>query len=338
MENQALNNAPVSTVPAMIEPENQRAIAEVQAAIMLAKKFPRDEVKAKELILNACKRIGLAESATYDYARGGNTITGPSIRLLEVAAKNWGNIQYGIRELDQRAGESIMEAFSWDMESNVRVSRVFTAKHVRDTKKGSYRVESTRDVYEVTANMGARRVRACLEGNIPRDILDDAVAVCEKTMKANADTSPEGIGKMLERFEPLGVTKAMIEKRIQRKVEAIAPGQMIGLRKIFNSLNDAMSIVSDWFEVAAPAETTKKTGTEAAKEALKKGKGKDNSPLEQAPATGAQEAQPPETGEVKDGRPNDTLIPCPSDDGAPQTLAFCRENCMAFMDCQACKP
>lgn len=266
---QGLENAPVDTTPAMIEPENQRAIAEVQASIMLAKKFPRDEVRSRDLILRACERPSLADSATYDYARGGTSITGPSIRLLEVAAQCWGNTQYGTRELDQRAGESTMEAFAWDLESNVRVTKTFQVKHVRDTKKGSYAVESSRDVYEVTANMGARRVRACLEGIVPRDIIDDAIKVCETTMKAKADTGSEGIKRMLEAFEPLKVTKEQIEKRIQRRIESITPGQMVGLKKVLNSLKDQMSTISDWFEVEEGTEV-RKSGVEGAKEALKK--------------------------------------------------------------------
>ena len=73
----ALNNAPVSTTPAMIEPESQRAIAEVQAAIMLAKRFPRNIQEAVDRIMIACQRPGLAEAAIYTYAKGGTDITGP---------------------------------------------------------------------------------------------------------------------------------------------------------------------------------------------------------------------------------------------------------------------
>ena len=81
---------------ALGEVEKSRAIAEAQAAMVIAKQFPRNEIKALDRILNACARPGLAEAALYTYSRGGTEITGPSIRLAEALAQNWGNIQFGI--------------------------------------------------------------------------------------------------------------------------------------------------------------------------------------------------------------------------------------------------
>ena len=65
-----------------------RAAQEVQAAMVIAKKFPRDAIQAEKRILDACKRKLLAENAMYVYPRGGTTIEGPSIRLAEVLAQN----------------------------------------------------------------------------------------------------------------------------------------------------------------------------------------------------------------------------------------------------------
>ena len=77
--------------------------------------------------------------------------------------------------------------------------------------------------------------------------MDEAVSQCEATLSANADSSPEAQKKMAEEFERLGVTKAMIELRIQRRLDAITPAQIISLRKIFISLRDGMSTPMDWF-------------------------------------------------------------------------------------------
>ena len=43
-------------------------------------------LEAMDKILQACTRPSLAEGALYSYSRGGSEITGPSIRLAEVAA------------------------------------------------------------------------------------------------------------------------------------------------------------------------------------------------------------------------------------------------------------
>lgn len=230
----------------------QREIAEVQAAMTIAKRFPRNQAKALDRILVACQRPTLAEGALYSYARGGTDITGPSIRLAEVAAQQWGNIQFGIRELDQRAGESTVEAFAWDLETNTRQTKTFQVKHYRHTKKGGYNLTDPRDIYEMVANQGARRLRACILGIIPGDIIETAVHECESTLNAKADISPEAVKKMVEVFSPYGVTKEMIETRIQRKIESITPAQIISLRKVYNSLKDGMSKPADWFDASTP--------------------------------------------------------------------------------------
>jgi len=143
---------------ATVQVESDRAQAEVQAAMILARRFPRDPVLALDRILNACTRPALAEGALYCYARGGTDITGPSIRLAEVLAQNWGNLQFGVRELEQRDGESTVEAFAWDIETNVRQVKIFQVKHERHTKQGAKRLTDPRDIYETVANQGARRL------------------------------------------------------------------------------------------------------------------------------------------------------------------------------------
>lgn len=280
--------APVATRPqggnaAMVEVEQQRALAEVQGAIILAKRFPRNQKEAMDKIEVACQRPGLAEQALYSYSRGGTEITGPSIRLAEAIAQNWQNLQFGIRELEQRDGESTVEAFCWDVESNTRHVKTFQVKHERHTKKGNYRLEDPRDIYELTANQGARRLRAAILAIIPGDVIESAVTQCEQTLKAKADTSPEALKKLVDAFAPFKVTKEQIEKRIQRRLDTITPAQLVNLRKIYNSLKDGMSIAADWFEMA-PVEEEKGSGTDALKEKIKKGK--KDAPLPDCPKGG----------------------------------------------------
>jgi hypothetical protein len=276
---------------ALVAVEQTRAIAETQAAMAIAKRFPRDPRKAVDNILTACARNTLAEQALYVYSRGGTEITGPSIRLAEALAQQWGNLQFGIRELEQRNGESTVETFAWDIETNVRQTKIFQVKHMRDTKKGSYALTDQRDIYELTANQGARRLRACILGVIPGDVVEAAVKQCEATMATKAEVTPEKIQKLLELFAEYGVTKEQIEKRIQRHIDAMAPAQMLQLRKIGNSIADGMSTPADWFEILAPAEgAPPSTGAAKLKEAAARAKNgtkppeTPQTPLEQAGA------------------------------------------------------
>lgn len=233
---------------ATVQVEQERAVAEVQSAILLARRFPRDPVQAVDRILNACTRPGLAEGALYTYSRGGSEISGPSIRLAEAMAQAWGNLSFGIRELEQRDGESTVEAFAWDLETNVRQTKVFQISHERHTKSSVKKLTDPRDIYELVANNGARRLRACILGVIPGDVTEEAVKQCEVTLRSSADTSPEATQKMVKAFCEYGVTKEQIEKRIQRRIDTIQPAQVISLRKIYASIKDGMSNAEDWFE------------------------------------------------------------------------------------------
>ncbi|MBV5310798.1 hypothetical protein [Chromatium okenii] len=233
----------------MTEIGSSREIQEVQAAMVIAKKFPRDQFAAMDRIIQACTRQSLADGALYSYNKGGQEITGPSIRLAETLAQAWGNIQFGIREVEQRDGESTVEAFAWDLETNTRQTKVFQVPHLRHTKSGSKRLTDPRDIYELVANSGARRLRACILGVIPGDVTEAAVVQCEATLAAKADTSPEAVKKLIAAFADFGVTAEMLAKRIGNRLEAIRPAQMLQMKKIYASLRDEMSGISDWFEV-----------------------------------------------------------------------------------------
>lgn len=251
-------NAPVAARPsvgALANTDSQRAVAEVQAAMIIARSNPRDPIAAMDRILNDCTRPGLAEAAVYQYSRGGSDITGPSIRLAEAIAQRWGNIKTSVRELEQHKDHSTVQTVAWDLETGYQCDKVFQVQHVRHTKRGASRLEDPRDIYENVANQAARRLRACILAVIPGDVVEAAVAQCEVTMKAKADTSPEAMKKLVDAYAGYGVTKEQIEKRIQRRIDAIQPAQVVTLRKIYASLRDGMSVAVDWFEpTEQPAE------------------------------------------------------------------------------------
>lgn len=250
MGNELITTSPSGLVPtgnASTIVAQSREMAEAVAAVQMAKLFPRNVVAARDNILNACRRPKLAQIACYTYARGGTEVSGPSIRLAEAISQCWGNMATGIRELEQRNGESTCEAFAWDLESNKREVKVFQVPHIRHTRKGDTLLTDPRDIYELVANNGARRLRACILAVIPGDVIDEAVQQCEETMRTNFEVTPERIKALLEKFSEFGVTQQQIELRIQRRIDSITPAQFAGLGKIYNSLKDGMSKPEDWF-------------------------------------------------------------------------------------------
>lgn len=271
---------------ANVEIAAAREIAEVQAHIIMAHRMPRDERRATDKIIQACTRPTLAQTGLYAYQRGGNEITGPSIRLAEVLAQNWGNLRFGWREVERKPaekdlvtgrwkpGRSTVSTYCTDLETNVTDERSFQMLHERSTRSGSYRLEDDRDIYEAAANQAARRMRACILAIIPGDIVESAVEQCELTMLAKADTGPEAVAKLVTAFERFGVTKAQIEQRIQRRIDSIRPAQVVQLRKTWKSLDDGMSVPGDWFQPpkptdgAAPPPEPEAKGSEGLKQKL----------------------------------------------------------------------
>lgn len=258
-----------------------RQAQEVQAAMVVAKRFPRDEQQSMERILRACQRKSLAESAVYEYSRGGTTVTGPSIRLAECLAQNWGNLDFGFIELEQKNGESQVMAFAWDLETNTRQSKIFSVPHMRHTKNGSYLLTDPRDIYEMVANQAARRVRSCVLAVIPGDVIESAVRQCDITLRSgNNRPLEERIRDMAGKFrEEFGVTEDQLRTYIGKNVDAFSENDVVRLAKVYRSLRDGV-IGSDYFlqrmtevqeepakEAAAPADTPK-AGAKAEPEAV----------------------------------------------------------------------
>jgi hypothetical protein len=276
---------------AVAQVDTHRAMIEVMTSFEVAKRFPRDMVEVANKILKECERPTLAEIATYSFPKGGQTIEGPTIRLMEAIARAHGNIRFGWEVLESTKQKSSIRAFAIDLENNTLRDTRFDCRHWRDTKQGGYAITDERDIYELQANMAMRRVRGCLQGLIAGDIIEMALSQCEATSKQNIDTSPEGIKKIVNAFKEFGVNAAMIEaKNGGLKVEAMRAPQIVVLRKIYAGLRDGIGKVEDYFDATlADKKEGKKSGIKEAVEDKKKSapkkykekqEGKENSPHE----------------------------------------------------------
>jgi hypothetical protein len=234
--------------------ESERAVAEAQGKMVLAKRFPRDTAMAAARAIDACKRPSLAEAGLYRYSRGGGNVEGPSIRLAEELARCWGNIEYGLRELSRKEGYSEMEAFAWDLETNVRSVQNFTVRHIRDKKGGGQALHEERDIYEITANMGSRRVRARILAILPPDLTDAAVAQVRKTLRDGSELPlADRINSMVRFLSGHGVTTAMLVAYLGHPIDQTTPDELVDLKGIATSLKDGQSKAADHFGPKADA-------------------------------------------------------------------------------------
>lgn len=231
-----------------------RATQEIQAALVIAQRNPRNEIRAEARIIEACRRKGLAAVAEYEYSRGGTRITGPTIDLLRAIANRWGNLLFGWAEVERQEGQSMVRCWAWDTQNNSRSERTFVVRHWRDVKGGGYALEDERDIYELCANMASRRVRACLEEIIDADIVEKAVEQCRKTL-AEGEKLPikDRAAKVVVAFSEFGVSQDMIEKKLGNNLDSVSENQLASLRRIHKALSDGVGRREDYFKPATEA-------------------------------------------------------------------------------------
>lgn len=250
--------------------EVERAIAEAQGQMTLAKRFPRDLTAAHAELMAACKSPAFAAVAFYAKPQGGSTVTGPSIRMAEQIAQVFGNFQYGHRELSRDAKKSEVEVFAWDMEKNNYAKRQMTVMHVRDTRDGQKPLRDQADIDMKINNVASKQSRGLILAMMPKWLVEDAVQECKKTIAGNNDKPLEArVRDMTQAFIKFGVTTEHLEKYLGHKLDKTLLDELVDLTGIYNSLKDgtpASEIFgADDSQDETPAAATGKAIAEVAK-------------------------------------------------------------------------
>lgn len=247
--------------------EQSRAIAEVQAMVIVAQQAPRKTARAVEDMREACQQRALAERAFFRFPRAGGTISGASVHLARELARCWGNIAYGVTELkrDDLNGVSEMQAYAWDVQTNTRNAVIFIVPHLRDKKGGPERLTDMRDIYENAANMGARRVRECIFAVLPEWFTREAQDLCRRTLEGRGDGGvplPQQIAQATDAFGALGVTVDQLEAKLGVPRDRWTGPDIAQLQIIYGSIQRREISVQEEFpprrttaaDIAPPAE------------------------------------------------------------------------------------
>lgn len=228
--------------------EQARAVAEVQAAVVVAQQVPRDMGRVWAEMRDACGRLGLANRAFYQVPNRG---AGPSVHLARELARIFGNVQYGVHELrrDDEAGMSEVQAFAWDVEKNTRSTRTFQVPHQRMVNKKRTPLTDLGDVYLNNQNIGARAVRECIFTVLPADFTDEAQGLCRHTLN-DGEGKPltERVNEMVTAFaREFRVSVAQIETKLRKPRSAWQPGDVAQMQIVYGSLSRGEVTVEDEF-------------------------------------------------------------------------------------------
>jgi hypothetical protein len=228
--------------------EQERAIAEAQGQLVLAKRFPRDEMAAHAKLMNSCKLMGLASVAFYNVPRAGGSVSGPSIRLAEEIARVYGNFEYGHKELSRSEGKSEVLVYAWDKENNNYSTRQITVMHVVDTKTGPKPCRDQKDIDDKIANVASKQMRGRILALLPKFMVEDAIQQCRATLAGNVQEPIEArVRKMAQAFAVFGVSVEMLQNYLGHPLSSVTSDQLVDLIGIHNAIRDGGIKASEFF-------------------------------------------------------------------------------------------
>lgn len=235
-----------------------REQSEIQAAIISAKKFPRNEQASRNKALASFERPTLAEGAQYAFPRGGKQIKGPSIDLAVECARTWGNMRYGIRIVKNDEEMVHIKGYALDLENNnyAEFEDEFAKKIQRKTQRDGQSITlwvtpDERDLRELINRRGAICVRNALLRLLPPDLIDDCCAVADKTLRKGAQggSKQDSVNRLTYGFSKLGISIEMLEAKLLHGIDIITEEEVVWLTGIYKSIADGHSKREEHFEI-----------------------------------------------------------------------------------------
>lgn len=234
-----------------------REKAAVEARFLVALHRPRNPDTARVRILNACKRPRFAEGAKYAKPVGGSKVVGPSIRFVEEALRQWGNIDIQTPVVFDDDDRRIVRVSVTDLETNTSFSSDVTLTKTverRSPKSGDEVVRSRTNstgqtVYVVRADEDAflnkqnAGISKAIRNNglrvVPSDLVEDAMDQVDETLHNEDAKDPAATRKRLtDAFYALGVMPDQIAVLLGHALESMTPAELTLLRTIYTALKD----------------------------------------------------------------------------------------------------
>jgi hypothetical protein len=195
------------------------------------------------------------------------------VNLAREFARLWGNIICQVEIVRDDDDTMQLRGWAWDLETNVFWAEDDIFKKLIERKQkggGTYwKKPDERDMRELKNRRGAILERNCLLRILPRDMVEEAQVICEKTKQSEASKDPKAnIKVMLEKFQEVGVTAKMLGQYLGHSASECTPKEITTLRSIYQSLRDGNSEWEEYMQQVADQESKKapedaKAGEEA---------------------------------------------------------------------------
>ena len=192
--------------------------AEINTQVATARKYPRDEIAALNMLEKLATRSdAVAEACMYTLKRKDkngqvNYITGPSVRFAELLAHAWGNLRAGARIVDEGEKAVVAQGVAYDLQRNTGFS-VEVRRGIVTSSGGRFGT----DMINVTSNAACSiALRNAIFDCIPQALWSDVYeAVKHKAIGAAA--IPERLQKAVQFFVAKGATQEDILRSMHVK-------------------------------------------------------------------------------------------------------------------------
>lgn len=175
----------------------QLAAAVLDKRIATARNFPRSIARFKsEATALLQSDLETARSAEYSKPVGGGSVRGPSVRLSELAAMCWTNIEVAIDEPIVGEKSVTVQAFAWDLERNIRMPGIASTS-ILNKEGGRYPQHLIETTIAATA---AKARRNAVLAVIPKAYITDLLEAAKAVAKANQKPLEEQRKDMLDYF------------------------------------------------------------------------------------------------------------------------------------------
>lgn len=226
---------------------------EIQTAIVVAQKFPRNEDKIfQQFVHGSCKRLGLALVAQYYFKRGkrkddsgnyvDNIIQGPTVKFARELTRIWRNVRYGSIPIGESEESRQILSYAWDLETNVWIQQGDLFEKTVEKKDG-YHAADERELRELTNRRASIGIRNCLLQIVPPDFIDDGIAQTQDTIKLsmsdkNSPQFQDVKKRIIGGFSALNVPIEELEQYIGHALASCDPKELETLRGIWTAIKD----------------------------------------------------------------------------------------------------
>ncbi len=170
---------------------NHSYFMEMKASVELAKAFPRNIEEIKEAIKEACSNEEFAKQCVVKDDKG--EYYGSAV-LVKFIANEYGNIEFGARQISQNEKEATFSMFCWDIQKNIKKTETCTV--FCQPRKASENETDNFQRYDYDNITIGAKLNNCIKAIIPAEIFDNAVKQCVNVCGFESGViQPRGISK-----------------------------------------------------------------------------------------------------------------------------------------------